>query len=73
MLPLLGGLLSSFDDSGDSNGDSSSIKSIDRLALTVFTCSGGRLGLASVVSYRGVSFDTRYAGVESDSLQAIEV
>lgn len=72
MLPLLGGLLSSFEDSGESNGDSSSIKSIDRLDLTVLTWRGGRLGLASVVSYLKFSFDTRYAGVESDSLRAIE-
>ncbi len=71
-LPLLGGLLASFEDAGDSRGDSSSIRSIDRLALTVFTWRGGRLGLGSVVSYRGVSFDTRHAGVESDCLWAIE-
>lgn len=72
MLPLLGGLLSLFDDAGESNGDSSFIKSIDRLGLTVLIWRGGRLGLASVVSYLGCSFDTRYAGVESDSLRAIE-
>ena len=71
MLPLLGGLLWSLEEAGDSRGDSSSIKSIDRLALTVLTWSGGRLGLASVVSYRGLSFDTRNGGVESDSLRAI--